>query len=72
MDALKELQHDANMTTQTAVTAAQEIASRAAPVSPGNYAEAIGGQSAEFNKQLIYVAVAGIAAVALLVYLSRK
>jgi methylglyoxal synthase len=72
LDALKELQHDANMTTQTAVASAQEIAERAAPVSPGSYAEAIGGQSAQFNKQILYVTAAGIAAIALIVFLSRK
>lgn len=71
LEVLKEVQSRAGDTVDRAVSASQQIAQQAAPVSPGAYAEAISGESAKLAKTMI---LAGVSAVILIgiVYIATK
>lgn len=72
LGALKDVQNSANETTQMAVAAAQQTALQAAPVSPGSYAEAIGGQQAQFTKEIIVGAVLVALGLGAVVYFANR
>lgn len=70
--ALRDLQRDASETVRGAVGAAQQTALLATPQNPAAYAEIIGAQGAETQKQYVMLAVAGILVVGLTVYFAKK